>query len=246
MRTIKITIANAVETATQIIKDFTKFLARPNDGVILKDLLSIKGCEVILSTYKQDPEHIWVSFISDNGDYSIYTASFPNTHKGYDAARNYFVKTVASLKTIRDPKRSIRDFFTKHAFAMARSVQAFEDTLVGFEQMEALAYNMKQTKTRMSKEQINARIVRHKEMIKNRKDKIKIWEKQKKAAAMNPERVQKISARITKQGDRIAKHTEALKYYKMLGAIKPPKEKVNPANRGANKVINLRKKDMVK
>jgi hypothetical protein len=110
------------------------------------------------------------------------------------------------------------------------TVLAFENTMKAFDELTALAYNMKQTKTRMTKEQISARIMKHKEMIKTRKDKIKLMEKKKKINAMKPEKVQLISQRITKQQERIAKHNEALKYYKMLSQIKPPKLKVNPSN----------------
>jgi hypothetical protein len=110
---------------------------------------------------------------------------------------------------------------------------AFEHTLRNFDPAGvALAYNMKQTKTRLSKEAIAGKIQSHKDWIKRRKDKIKMLEMAKKAASMKPEKVQKLSQRITKQGERIAKHQDAIKYYSMLSKIKPPKVKVNPANRG--------------
>lgn len=105
---------------------------------------------------------------------------------------------------------------------------AFEHTMRSFnpEEHTALAYNMKQTKTKMSKEKISERIQKHTDMIKRRKERIKELERKKKLSK-NPDSVQKMSQIATKHGDKIKKHQEAIKYYKMLGAIKPPK--VNPA-----------------
>jgi hypothetical protein len=109
------------------------------------------------------------------------------------------------------------------------AVAAFEATMDEFDSSVALAYNMKQTKTRMPKERIAERVQKHKDRIKQRKTRIKVLEAKKKVA--NPDQTRLISQRITKQNDKIAKHNEALKYYKYLGGLKPPKVKEQPNNR---------------
>lgn len=107
---------------------------------------------------------------------------------------------------------------------------AFDHTFRNFDPYLALAFNMSQKSTRIPKDVLAQRIQKHKDRINARKEKIKLMEKAKKANAMNPDKVQRLSARITKQKERIDKHNEAIKYYKMLANLKPPK--VNPLKRG--------------
>jgi uncharacterized coiled-coil protein SlyX len=109
----------------------------------------------------------------------------------------------------------------------------YENTETSEDRLLALAYNMKQQSTRMPKEKIAERSERHKAMITKRKNRIKELEMKKKNST-NPDTVKRISQIVTKHKDRIDRHNEALKYYKMLGSLKPKthkdivKKKTNP------------------
>lgn len=88
----------------------------------------------------------------------------------------------------------------------------------------ALAFNMKQTHTGMSKEKIAERTQKHMDHIARRKQRIKDIQAKKKKST-NPETVRRLSQHATKHESLIKKHQEAIKYYKLLASLVSKQEK---------------------
>ena len=122
---------------------------------------------------------------------------------------------------------------TKEIEKLRAMTLAFEHTMRNFDVCTtnniAIAFNMKQKSTNMEKEKIAERLQKHTNWIKHRKERIKVMEARKKKTD-NPDTKIRLSQAITKAGERIVKHQEAIKYYKLLASLKP-KNKENPLRR---------------
>jgi hypothetical protein len=121
---------------------------------------------------------------------------------------------------------------TKEIEKLRAMTLAFEHTMRNFDVTTdniAIAFNMKQKSTNMEKEKIAERLQKHTNWIKHRKERIKVMEARKKKTD-NPDTKIRLSQAITKAGERIKKHQEAIKYYKLLASLKP-KNKENPLKR---------------
>jgi hypothetical protein len=206
--------------------DYNKSFPNDKPGYAKAHAYYTKAIHVLKSTPT-------LKLVNDNVDEILHGSKNYAMSSSNTLTRKEFRKqVVASYITKANIKGTAGDEASRLNIDLAghnAMVLAFEHTLRNFDPSIAIAYNMNQTKTRMSKEALAGKIQSHKDWIKRRKDKIKMLEMQKKASAMKPEKVQKLSQRITKQHERIDHHNEAIKYYKMLSSIKPIKKKVNPA-----------------
>jgi hypothetical protein len=101
----------------------------------------------------------------------------------------------------------------------------------------ALAYNMKQTKTRIPKEKIAERIEKRTAGIKKRQDRIKVLTKKKKGT-QDQARLKRIDEIIGRHNERIKKNKEAIAYYKRLSNLKPVEPRAKkPAAKPSKKPV---------
>lgn len=90
----------------------------------------------------------------------------------------------------------------------------------------ALAFNHKQTATRMPKEKIAERLQKHQDAIKRRMDRIKVLKK-KQGATEDKTRKMTMDRWIINHNSKISHHKDAIKYYKRLSSLKPVEKKEN-------------------